>query len=249
MEREDKRFDAWVSGTAEVAIVYPVGSKDSTKTDPIGIVRAETPDTLELVTRGVFEAMRNHWFGRTTDWVVYRKVTLAEIKAALELEEGLIEALALATMILESGTDDDIRQEAGKELEDCFEAIAGVEERLRNILWSLPTPESPDWTKALAVTQQGQTPKAAKLYEQLAQQQPAIEAVHRTWNSIPTSVFGGEQSRQEFRVTMVRLGVFRRLVEGEDFQTVFNELETNPEANELLNFKLVMLDWQRAIEG
>jgi hypothetical protein len=145
-------------------------------------------------------------FGEARDLHVLEGVDRDEVVRRLTREVDSAEALQLSLILLDPELSAEIRSEAAEELDSLLteeECREGVE----RILFAHPLPQEADLSGVLVCSEQ--TPRVQDLLGRLADLQPAIAEVWRTWIALPDSLFASPAKRQRFQAALVREGLFR----------------------------------------
>ncbi len=240
---ENQKLDASISH--EMVVLYHTGLRD-----PFGVIRLENPEEILAVDGSMLRRLHR----TTADWVTVRDVSLREIRARLGFEKCLTEAHGLVETILNPTEGAEQRRRAARLLEEHLH-LSGLEERLENLLYSPTTPASGSLEEAIKLTDQGATRAVHELLVKLEEHRGGIGVISLAWGIIRiqafrTPTFDDRGSKKRLEVILTRLGVFRRLAQGEDFQTILEALRTsNPEVASLTNFNKVMRSWQHQLSG
>ncbi len=149
--------------------------------------------------------------GEATDSFLLRGTTKEEAINHLEIAWRRDRALQMTLILLDRNEEEDVRKEAAECLEDLL-ASEEDRERLADVMYSSPLPNTADVTKMQQRAKAGGL--LANFAERLIADQPSIKKWCDEWASIPDELFGGFDQKQRMRGCLrSELGAFRLFVE------------------------------------
>ena len=148
-------------------------------------------------------------FGEGLDLRFVADTSIESVTAELKFESNFRLALDLTLISLDSELEEDIRQDALRDLEGLVRDEK-VRSRLEGVMYarSLPEDSELEWV----LRQDLAAPNASEFFKTLGLRQSLISDVSAAWDLIPTKVFGGDEQKLDFQRVAVQRGLFRTLV-------------------------------------
>ena len=250
MGNDGTKYMAMVSGTAEVALLYPLGS-DPKNDQPTHIIDWNDEETVDLGLLADREIrMRN--LHQITDWELIAADTLAEIRTKLAAVCDAQCVLYLLPTVFDPERDQDLL----KAIEGYLNS-PGVEARVREPFLSIPFPKETNWEHALQAAEQAGTEKTLALLREMQEAHAPMQHNYCALLRVLKLVFGEDlpvgcrdifacpDTKNAFIHLMARHDVFHRLGQGEDFDTVLAEVDK--EDMKRHDFGYVARLWKQAL--
>ncbi|HEX7333598.1 MAG TPA: hypothetical protein VF290_18995 [Pyrinomonadaceae bacterium] len=199
-----------------------------------------------------------HLFGEAADLRILEDTTIEAVERELKMDCHFTWALDLVLISLDSGLEDDIREEALEQLEELFaEDLTVIRNsiviRVENVLYSEPLPEDADLTRAFELCGDHALHTVTFL-QRLEESQWLIEKINQAWESIPTKIFGDHENRKIFKHTAIKEGLFGNLVRSiilnpsDGVSTFLLRADRKESVQQLLNYRLVLQAWTTPLD-
>ena len=136
-------------------------------------------------------------------------MNLKQIRNELRKAKNQNDALTYCLTSLDTDIPTNLRHDVAKAAEDYLRKDEyATAEYVANVLTAHPFPEQADLEGLLQICRTEILECLSSLIVEVKRRQPAITMVHKAWQSIPLSVFGSQEERQQFQSAAVRAGLF-----------------------------------------
>jgi hypothetical protein len=186
-----------------------------------------------------------YFFSDARDLELFRDIDVPQAARELDRAFDFTCALDLTLIAIDPSVAQDIRSDAGADLEPFLHDPA-VAARLEGVMYARPVPAQADLAEAARLCQR--SVKAHEFFSKLRARQGAIRRVREAWDSIPASSFADHpKDKALFERVAAREGLFRELATSVadgapvwPFQTAALQ---NPAINSLNNYRRVLQKW------
>jgi DNA-binding NtrC family response regulator len=191
-------MDAIISGQTGTAILIEGESVTSTHFDNLDQIVTRRPADIPYLIRDA------------TDIVVLTNTNKDDAIAQLTMLWKQDRCLHLALILLDAGVDRADRLACAKCISNHL-SIKPVWEFVANRLYSAPLPDVADLDGA--ITCAGPHSELGYLLDMLGEMQSHIRLCREAWDSLPDELCGGRDAKEAFRISAVKAGTFRAVVE------------------------------------
>lgn len=253
MRNEETNYTAMVSGTAEVALLYPLGS-DPKEDAPTHIIEDTEEEELEdpklLMDREI--RMRN--LHDVKDWELVAEGTLAEIRTKLRVAIDTQCVLHLLLMVFKP----ECKANLLVIIEDCLSS-SEVQAQVRKPFMAIPFSEEKDWESVLQATEQAGAQKTLALLHEMQEAHAPMQHFYDALRQVLELVFGPDcpadcrdiaadlDLKNEFIHLMGSHDIFRLLGKGGDFDTVLAEVPEKDKQH-FDNFDWIIGAWKQKLQ-
>lgn len=193
-------MDAVISGRSGVAL----------------LMDGEEWRSFDVASFGTFVSRRQtdlpYLFGEARDLKFLSNVHPEDAIRELRVAYDCACALDLTLILLDEGSETEIRTEAAAELNDLL-SESHVRDYLEAIFSAKPLPSGTDVAAASFICTSAGADKTDSFIHALSDRQEDIRKVREEWDAIPIDVFNGYDARQAFEIAAVQSQLFRKLVD------------------------------------
>ena len=151
-----------------------------------------------------------HIFAGAADVQTLELDSAEQVLQALESSWAEDRALQLILILLNGKTKRDIRLQAAQQLDQLFGK--GAREFVANRLYSAVLPKEADLVGAVTSGESTGAMAVVEFLNEIQRHQSRIDLLQRSFDALPTELFGGAQDRQEYFIRAVNSGLCRELV-------------------------------------